>query len=188
MEVIRELLKDTPIPKLIRIRQKFDDTKLENLPEKLRVELKRPGTIDRIKPGMKIAVAVGSRGVADIVTIVQVTIQAIKDQGGKPFVVPAMGSHGGATADGQREVLANLGITEETIGCPIHSSMEVVEVGKLDNGLSVWADKIAEEADGIVVINRVKPHTAFRGTIESGVAKMITIGLGKQRGADAVIS
>ena len=185
MEVIRELLKDTPIPKLIRIRQKFDDTKLENLPEKLRQELKRPGTIDRIKPGMKIAVAVGSRGVADIVTIVQVTIQAIKDQGGKPFVVPAMGSHGGATADGQREVLANLGITEETIGCPIHSSMEVVEVGKLDNGLSVWADKIAEEADGIVVINRVKPHTAFRGTIESGVAKMITIGLGKQRGADS---
>ncbi len=113
------------------------------------------------------------------------TVEEIKKLGGVPFIVPAMGSHGGATAEGQKEVLANLGVTEASVGCAIVSSMEVVEIGHLDNGLPVYMDKHAHSADGIVVINRVKPHTAFRGPCESGIVKMITIGLGKQKGAES---
>lgn len=185
MSVLRELLKDIPIPKMVRIRQKFDATKLDNPAEVLAEELRKPGAVDRIKPGQQVAVAVGSRGVANIALFTKTVIDAIKAAGAVPFIVPCMGSHGGATAEGQREVLHHLGVTEEAMGAEIRSSMEVVQIDQLPNGLPVYVDKIASQADAIVVINRVKPHTAFRGPIESGIMKMIAIGLGKQKGAEA---
>ncbi len=120
-----------------------------------------------------------------IVDITRGNSKLFKELGAVPFIVPSMGSHGGATAEGQTEVLAHLGVTEESTGAQIRSSMEVIKVGELSNGLPVYLDKYASEADGIVVINRVKPHTAFRGPVESGIMKMICIGLGKQKGAEA---
>jgi hypothetical protein len=182
---LNSVLHEIPIPKMVRIRQKFDDTKIENPGEVLRAELQKPGTVDRIKPGQQVAIAVGSRGVRNIALFTKLTVEAIQAAGAHPYIVPSMGSHGGATAEGQAEVLHHLGISEETMGCPIRSSMEVVKIAELENGLPVYVDQIASTADAIVVINRVKPHTAFRGRIESGIMKMIAIGLGKQRGAEA---
>jgi hypothetical protein len=182
---LNSVLHDIPIPKMVRIRQKFDSTKIENPGEVLRAELQKPGTVDRIKPGQQVAIAVGSRGVRNIDLFTKLTVEAIQAAGAHPYIVPSMGSHGGATAEGQAEVLHHLGISEETMGCPIRSSMEVVKIAELENGLPVYVDQIASTADAIVVINRVKPHTAFRGRIESGIMKMIAIGLGKQRGAEA---
>ena len=129
--------------------------------------------------------AVGSRGIAELAGIAAALVAELKQRGASPFVVPAMGSHGGATAAGQLAVLAKLGVTERSVGCPIRSSMEVVELGRLDSGLPVFLDRAAHEADGIVVVNRVKPHTSFRGPSESGLVKMLALGLGKQRGADS---
>jgi hypothetical protein len=185
MSILRNLLDDIPIPKMVRIRQKFDATKLDDYEGVLREELKKPGAIDAIKPGQRVAIAVGSRGVAHIADLTRITVEAIKAAGAHPFIVPSMGSHGGATAEGQRDVLRHLGVTEEAMGAPILSSMEVVQIDKMPNGLPVYVDKYASEADAIVIINRVKPHTAFRGRIESGIMKMIAIGLGKQKGAEA---
>ncbi len=185
MSVLDELLQNVPLPRLVKIHQKFYAPQTADVAATLRRELAKPAIIERVKPGMNIAIAVGSRGVAEIPLLVKVVVEAVKKQGGKPFIAPAMGSHGGATAEGQRLVLENLGVTEAIAGCPIRSSMEVVEVGRLANGLAVLIDKNAYEADGIIVINRVKAHTAYRGPCESGMAKMITIGLGKQKGADS---
>jgi Lactate racemase N-terminal domain len=185
MDIIQELLKGVPLPRMVKVQQIFPAPEVNNLKETLRAEIAKPNVGDRIKPGMSIAIAVGSRGVAEIPTIARVVGEEIRIRGGKPFIVPAMGSHGGATAQGQKQVLTDLGVTEESTGCPIVSSMDVVELGRLENGLAVMIDKAAHEADGIVVINRVKPHTAYRGPCESGVAKMLTIGLGKQKGADS---
>jgi len=185
MSLMEQMLKDIPIPKMVRVRQRFDDTHLSDPIGVLREQFNRPGTLDRIKPGQEVAIAVGSRGIANIAEVTKATIDAIKEVGGKPYIVPCMGSHGGATAEGQAEVLRHLGISEETMGAPVRSSMDVVQLGQLPNGLPVYADRIASTADAIVVINRVKPHTAFRGKYESGILKMISIGLGKQKGAEA---
>ncbi|MFC4779537.1 lactate racemase domain-containing protein [Paenibacillus sp. GCM10023252] len=185
MDILTQLLKDIPIPPMVKIRQQFDDTQLADPAGALRETLAQPKAAQAIRPGQQVAVAVGSRGVANIAELTRETIVAIKAAGGQPFIVPSMGSHGGASAEGQAEVLAHLGITEETVGAPIRSTMEVVEIGKLDNGLPVYVDRFAYEADAIVVINRIKPHTAFRGAIESGIMKMLAIGLGKQKGAEA---
>jgi hypothetical protein len=183
MGILQELLKDIPIPRMVRIRQTFSAERLTNLEEALERELQKVEQM--IQPGMEIAIAVGSRGVDRIVDITRQTVAMIRRRGGKPFIVPSMGSHGGATAEGQVAVLRHLGVTEESVGAEIRSSMEVVQVGTLPNGLPVYIDKHASRADGIVVINRVKPHTAFRGRVESGLMKMISIGLGKQKGAEA---
>ncbi|MEH7237422.1 lactate racemase domain-containing protein [Bacillus sp. JJ1562] len=185
MGILQELLKDIPVPKMLKVKQHFDDTKVENIEEDLINKLLREEVKQTIKPGMEIAIAVGSRGIDALVDITKTTVQFIKDMGGKPFIVPSMGSHGGATGEGQRDVLKHLGVTEESVGCEIRSSMEVIKLGELPNGLPVYIDKYASKADGIVVINRVKPHTAFRGPVESGIQKMISIGLGKQKGAEA---
>lgn len=182
--ILEELLKDIPLPKMMKVKQSFDDTRLEDVDAALNDALQKEEIRKTVKPGMEIAVAVGSRGVDQIVEVTRRTVTFLKELGAKPFIVPSMGSHGGATAEGQTAVLAHLGVTEESVGAEIRSSMEVVEIGKLENGLPVYIDKHASEADGIVVINRVKPHTAFRGTVESGIMKMIAIGLGKQRGAE----
>ncbi len=129
------------------------------------------------------AVAAGSRGIANIDTIVKATVDEMKEIGAEPFIVPAMGSHGGGTAEGQAGVLKGYGIDEETMGCPIRSSMEVIQIGTSDFGMPIYFDKNASEADHVVVVNRVKPHTGFAGEIESGLMKMMLIGLGKHKGA-----
>jgi hypothetical protein len=143
-------------------------------------------TVDftKVPDGGEIAIGAGSRGIANLATIVRGVVDAVKKLGYEPFVFPAMGSHGGATAEGQREMLASLGVTEESIGCEIRSSMDVEEVGKTpDRGVPVVADSNAVAADAIIPINRVKPHTDYDGAVESGLSKMIVIGMGKQRGA-----
>lgn len=185
MGIVQELLRDVALPRIAPVRQRFPAPELGDLTAAVDAELGRPGVGDAIRPGMRVAVAVGSRGVARIAEITAALIAALRRRGAEPFLVPAMGSHGGATAAGQVEVLARLGVTEASAGCPIRSSMEVVEVGRLPGGLPVLVDRNAHEADGIVVVNRVKPHTSFRGPSESGLVKMIAVGLGKQKGADA---
>ncbi|WP_066068121.1 lactate racemase domain-containing protein [Neobacillus soli] len=185
MGILQELLKDIPIPKMAKVKVKFDDEEIVDLGTVLKEKLQQEQIRKTVKPGMEIAIAIGSRGLDRLVELTAVTVQFLKELGAKPFIVPSMGSHGGATAKGQREVLAHLGVTEESAGCEIRSSMEVVKISELSNGLPVYVDKYASEADGIVVINRVKPHTAFRGPVESGLMKMISIGLGKQKGAEA---
>ena len=185
MNIIKELLKDVPLPKMVKIRQTFNAEEILDVSAALSAALVESGQLAQIRPGMNIAIAAGSRGVAQIATLVRTTVAEVKKLGANPFVVPAMGSHGGATGAGQAEVLAHLGITEEYVGCPIVSSMEVVEISRLPNGMPVYIDKNAYQADGIIVINRIKPHTAFRGPNESGLVKMITIGLGKQKGAES---
>jgi Lactate racemase N-terminal domain len=185
MSFIRDLLDGISLPKMVPVRQQFAAPEVPDVAAALREQLRRPEIVCRVKPGMRIAVGVGSRGVAEIPRITAVTIEELKRLGAAPFIVPAMGSHGGGTAAGQIQVLSRLGVTEESAGCPIISDMEVVEVGVLQNGLAVLMDKQAYQADGIIVINRVKAHNAFSGPNESGLVKMITIGLGKQKGADA---
>ena len=184
MDIIKALLQNVALPRMVKIRQTFPAAEIADVPTALRDALAQSGQLDRIQPGMRIAIAAGSRGIDQIPALVRTTVTELKKRGAEPFVIPAMGSHGGATATGQTEVLVHLGVTEETVGCPIVSSMEVVELSRLANGLPVYIDKHAYEADGIVLINRIKPHTAFRGPNESGLAKMIAIGLGKQKGAE----
>ncbi|WP_066251698.1 lactate racemase domain-containing protein [Neobacillus drentensis] len=185
MGILQELLKDIPVPKMAKVKVNFDNKKIDDLGSALFEQLQQVHIENKIQPGMEIALAVGSRGLDRLVEITAVTVKFLKDLGAKPFIVPSMGSHGGATAEGQREVLSHLGVTEDSVGCEIRSSMEVVKISELPNGLPVYVDKFASEADGIVIINRVKPHTAFRGPVESGIMKMISIGLGKQKGAEA---
>ena len=139
-----------------------------------------------VKPGMRIAVTGGSRGIADIDTILAAVVARFKAHGAKPFVIPAMGSHGGALPEGQTEILEGYGITETSMSCPIVSSLEVAQVGETPQGIPVFVDRAAVQADGIVVVNRVKPHTDFIGEIESGLMKMMVIGLGKYKGATIV--
>jgi uncharacterized protein (DUF362 family) len=185
MKVINEILRDIPIPKMVRVRQKFTAPEISDVAEEVWNTITTAGVLNRIDPGDRVAIAVGSRGVSELPSIVRETASAVKSVGGEPFIVPAMGSHGGATATGQEEVLEQLGITYTSVGAPIRSSMEVVQVGRLNNGLPIFTDKYAFEADKVIIINRIKPHTAFRGEVESGLTKMITIGLGKQKGAEA---
>ncbi len=145
-------------------------------------------TAARIKPGMKIAVGVGSRGIANILPIARATVGALAELGAKPFVVAAMGSHGGAVSEGQRELLASYHIDEAHLGVPVVTDMDAANIGLNSWGQPVWWDKNALAADGVVTVSRVKPHTDFRGTFESGILKMLVIGLGKQRGADQIHS
>lgn len=184
-ELIRNILSPIPLPQVVRVRQHFDRQKVKDPVDSMRAELAKPDVMERILPGQRVAIAVGSRGIANIDKLTRTLVEAIKEAGANPFIVPCMGSHGGATASGQAEVLHHLGINEASVGAPIESSMDVIELDRLANGLPVYVDRLAAAADAIVVINRVKPHTAFRGRIESGIMKMIAIGLGKQKGAEA---
>jgi hypothetical protein len=140
----------------------------------------------QIRPGARIAVTAGSRGIHDLTTVVKAAVDWLKSVDAEPFVVPAMGSHGGATAEGQREMLAGLGVTPESMGCPIEATMETVVLGTLPDGTPVHHDAIAAKADGVLLVNRVKPHTDFHGPVESGLAKIAAIGLGNHRGAAAL--
>jgi hypothetical protein len=182
--VIRSILEPVRVPRMAKVRQLFPDQRLADVAGAVRRELARPGIGDRIRPAMRVAVTVGSRGIANLPAIVRAVVAGVKDRGGLPFVFPAMGSHGGATAQGQSALLEALGITEASVGAPIRSGMETVVVGHTERGQEVHLDRCAAEADGIIVLNRVKPHTAFRGDYESGLMKMMAIGMGNQKGAE----
>ena len=173
-------------PKIAKIRQKFEVESLDNIPVTITEQFQHVKAEDKIKPGMEVAITVGSRGIANIPLIVKSVADEIKKLGATPFIVPAMGSHGGATAEGQVEVLDGLGVTEESTGCEIRSSMEVVEIGITSAGIPVYLDKHAYHADGIIIMGRVKPHTDFKKDIESGVLKMASIGIGKHKQALAL--
>jgi len=170
------------LPAMYLIEQRWNHTTLEDVEGTVRAELKRVGLKGRVKPGMSIAITAGSRGIVNMDRTIRTIGEELKALGAKPFIIPAMGSHGGATAEGQRAVLKQLGISDETMGMPIRATMEVVKVGECD-GLPVYVDKYAHEADGIIVVNRVKLHTNLNGPIESGLMKMIVIGLGKHETA-----
>lgn len=184
------LLRDIAIPRMFRAAQAFDKQHLEpeEIPAAVREQLSRPEITARIRPGMSIAITAGSRGIANVDIITRSIVDYVKECGAEPFIVPAMGSHGGAKAESQTELLAGYGITEEAMGCPIKSSMETVLLGYSEYGKPVYQDKNANSADGIIVSCRIKPHNAFRGTYESGVCKMMVVGLGKQKGAESVHS
>lgn len=185
-----QLLSDVRLPQFYRVKQKFDGTHLTDdtivsviksgLGEVLRG--KKSAENQNIR-GMRIAVTAGSRGVANIALILKTIVSFLKENGAAPFIIPAMGSHGGATAEGQKKLLEGYGITEKKMGCPIHSSMDVKKIGKTADGRDVYIDRLAAEADGIIVVGRIKLHTAFRGPYQSGLMKMMAIGLGKQYGA-----
>lgn len=193
MEIIKGgtvsgLLKDVRLPKMFRAKQKFDDTKIipEEIEKVVFANLNKEPFDSMIKPGMEIAITAGSRGIRNVDIITRAIVDFVKSKDALPFIVPAMGSHGGATADGQIDLLAGYGISEKSMGCPIKSSMETVYLGESDTGQSVVIDKNAYESDGIIVSCRLKPHNAFRGEYESGPCKMMTVGLGKQKGAERV--
>ncbi|UCG81473.1 MAG: DUF2088 domain-containing protein, partial [Desulfobacterales bacterium] len=170
-------------PEMALVRQKLHAEKLEDIPASVGKALQGLQLASVAKPGESVAVAVGSRGISHISLIVSECLKSLKEVGLEPFIVPAMGSHGGNTSEGERLVLARLGITESFVDAPILAAADVVEIGTLAIGIPMLMDRRAAEADHIVVINRVKPHTKFRGPIESGLTKMLTIGLGKGQGA-----
>jgi hypothetical protein len=165
---------------MVRVKQAFQGPTVENVPATVRTAL---GRLELpVRPAESVALTVGSRGVVNIDTIARAAVEHMKGLGARPFIIPAMGSHGGGTAEGQRAVLERYGVTETTMGCPVRATMEVVQVGEV-LGLPIWLDRYAAEADWVGVINRVKPHTGFAGEIGSGLFKMMTIGMGKHRGA-----
>ena len=171
-------------PKVLRVQQKFDPTHIVDIPAKISQEISKLKLSSRIKPGDTVAITGGSRGINNIALIIKSVANELKGLGTRPFIFPAMGSHGGGTAEGQRMVLEHYGITESSMGVPIQATMETVQVGETEQGIPVLVDAYAHSADHIVVVNRVKPHTDFNGEIESGLCKMMVIGLGKQRGAN----
>jgi hypothetical protein len=174
---------DVPLPRMVPVRVTFPDERLGDLPGAVKAQFARPEIRGKVKPGQSIAVGCGSRGVANIAAAVKAVVAEIMALGGKPFIFPAMGSHGAATAEGQKAVLQGYGITEAAMGCPLRATMETRELGRLEDGTPIYCDRFAGEADGIVLINRIKPHTNFRAPIESGIVKMMCIGMGKIKGA-----
>jgi hypothetical protein len=188
--VVSRLLADVRIPRMFRASQTFPRPVIrpDQIAETVFRELSQEKFRSQIRPGMEIAITAGSRGIANVALITRAIADFVKSCGATPFIVPAMGSHGGATAEGQLEVLASYQITPENMGCEIRSSMEVVDLGVSDTGKRVVIDKNAFLADGIIISCRIKPHNAFRGRYESGPCKMMAVGLGKQVGAESVHS
>lgn len=170
-------------PRMLRLRQKFPRPRVENIPATVRDTLGKLNLGNKIKRGQTVALTAGSRGIANIALILKSAVQYVRDLGAQPFLVPSMGSHGGATAEGQTQVLNSYGITEEFVGAPIRSSMDVIHLGDTPEGWPVYLDKNASTADHIGVVARVKPHTSYNGPVESGLLKMMMIGLGKRHGA-----
>ncbi len=173
------------LPRWVRCQQHLDEIDVGSIADAVAREFARPEIRETITPGARVVLTAGSRGIDRIAEVLKAAVDQVRALGGEPFIIPAMGSHGGATADGQRALIAHYGVIEATMGCPIRASMETVELGTLDGGVPVWIDRIAhDEADVIIPVGRVKPHTDFRGPVESGLMKMIAIGLGKQHGAN----
>jgi len=174
--------------KMYRILQAFNKNKINSIPEIISKEFKKINLSQKIKPGMKIGITVGSRGINNLLLIIKTIIHEVQKRKGVPFILPAMGSHGDANIEGQIKILASYGITEESTGVSIKATMEVVELAKLENGLPVYFDKYAFQADGIIVVNRIKVHTVYKAEIESGLCKMLSVGLGNHKGATVVHS
>ena len=183
MNVIHQLLQDVPIPQMVHIRQNFDATHLEDVAYAVKEQLSRPEIESRIAPGKRIAITCGSRRIANIDLIIKTAVQFCQSRGAEPFIFPAMGSHGGSTAQGQKEICESYGVTEAFCGCPILSDMNAVSIGMTHLGVPAYIDPNAAKADGILVINRIKAHPGFTGKYESGLMKMMVIGMGKQIGA-----
>ena len=171
-------------PAMVRVKQDFDTNSIQDIPAAVRAEILKIKPAEIIAPGDSVAITAGSRGIAKIATILAEVVSELKKIGAKPFIVPTMGSHGGATAEGQKRILEHYGISEAAMDASIKSSMEVVQIGTTSDGVPVLVDQNASKADHIIVVNRIKPHTDFKGDIESGLMKMMAIGLGKQRAAD----
>lgn len=188
MSKINEILNDIQIPKVIKVKQKFNKTCIEDPEKELYKKLLEKNINLKINKGDKVAITGGSRGISHYKGLMKVIVDFVKECGGIPFIVPSMGSHGGGTSVGQEKILEKLGISEVCVGAPIISNMEVVEIGKTDKNLPVYIDKNAFEADKIILFNRVKMHTSFRGKYESGLVKMLAIGLAKRKGADSTHS
>ena len=184
MSEINSILKDVRLPKVYKVKQKFEKEKIDDVRGDLIKKLNAKSW--DIKKNQKIAITAGSRGISHYELLLKTIVDFVKSKGAIPFIVPAMGSHGGASAYGQEKMLKNLGIDKKTMGCEIISSMDVVKIGYAHDNLPVYIDKNAYRADGIIIFNRVKMHTSFRGKYESGLIKMISIGLGKRKGADAI--
>lgn len=186
--VVTRLASTVELPRMARYRQIFDESHIPGgeIADAVMEEIAGSGLAGQIRQGMTIAITGGSRGVANISLVLKAIVDYCKGKGAKPFVFPAMGSHGGAMAEGQLEILSGYGITEEFLGCPIRATMETVYLGDTEEGMRIYGDKYAAEADGIILCNRIKAHTAFRGPYESGLIKMAVIGMGKQHGAEQV--
>src|SRR5437588_571523 len=170
-------------PRMLRIRQQFERPRVSDVALAVRAALEPLDLGRTIRPGQSVALTAGSRGIANIPVVLRSVASFLKDLGARPFLVPAMGSHGGGMPEGQRKILESYGITEEAVGAPIRASMEVVQAGTTPEGWPVLLDRHASEADHIGVVARVKPHTGFHGPVESGLLKMMMIGLGKHVGA-----
>lgn len=175
-----------PLPAMYRVRQKFARPSVDSPEKTIAREMARESVRGKIKKGQRVAVAVGSRGIRNLAVIVRSIVREIERYGGEPFIVSAMGSHGGGTEEGQRKILKGYGITEEAMGVPVITSLDVVELGALRSGTKVYFDKTAYEADLVVPVNRVKLHTDFAAELQSGLCKMLVIGLGNHVGCTAV--
>jgi hypothetical protein len=170
-------------PRMIRVRQKFDARRIADVPAEVAAQLATLKLGNKVKPGQTVAITAGSRGIAHIGQIIRTAVDHVKSLGGVPFIVPAMGSHGGGTAEGQVQILEHYGITSEKMGCELRASMETIIVDRTPQGIPVHFDKHASQADHVLIVGRIKPHTGFVGDVESGLHKMMLIGLGKHEGA-----
>jgi hypothetical protein len=175
-----------PIPQLVRVKQRFDRKRLADAPGAVTAGLQGLGLERTLKPGARVAITAGSRGIENLTGMTKAAVDWVRSVGWQPFIVPAMGSHGGATDEGQKQLLADLGISEASMGCPVVSSVQVEEIGRTPSGHPVFFSKDALQADGVIAINRVKLHTIFRGDVESGLCKILAVGLGKHRGAQQI--
>lgn len=185
MSIFEALLQHDHVPNFYRVENARSAPKLEDVAAETRRVMQESGTLEQLKPGQSVCIAAGSREIANIALIVRTVCEVVREHGAEPFIIPAMGSHAGAQAEGQKKILADFGITEEYTGAPIRSSMETVQVGVTKpHGFPARIDRYAAEADWIIPIGRIKPHTDIRGPIQSGILKMIVIGMGKQFGAD----
>lgn len=173
------------LPKMVKVKQHFERNKLDDIPERINQELLKFPNPECLK-GMSLAITVGSRGISGLIPVLQQTIAFLKAHGALPFIVPSMGSHGSANAEGQVKILETYGVTEQSMGASIVSSMEVVQVASMSDGVPLYLDKVAIEADGIILCNKIKPHADFKGQVESGLLKMLCIGLGNHAGASSL--
>ena len=176
------------IPAFLHVRQSFPRPRVADLAGAVRDEIEGLLASASIAPGAEIGVTVGSRGIHGIATIARTAVDALKSRGARPFIIPAMGSHGGATAEGQRKLIAHYGVTEEAMACPVRGGMETRGVGRTPSGIEARIAEAAWQSDGILLLNRIKPHTDYKGPLESGLTKMCAIGLGKYDGARAIHS
>lgn len=177
---------DLKLPKMYKVKQTFKDKRLEDVRDKVREEIHKDIIKNKIYPKQKVAVAVGSRGIKNLFLIVKTAIDELKELGARPYIVSAMGSHGNGTEEGQREVLKSYGITEENLGVEILTTVDVVKLGETSKGFSVYFDREAYNADLVILINRVKLHTDFVGDLQSGLCKMLVIGLGNHIGCSSI--